>query len=148
MDIDDIRTFVEIASGGGISVAARRLGVSKSIVSRQLSRLEGELGGQLLSRTTRGAALTEAGIAFRDHAIPKKPEDPAEHRCLLEGTETWRFLEECKAVSVHPRGRFKADNGQELLSAALAGLGIAALPDYRIKPHIASGALVALLIDH
>lgn len=68
MDIEDLRTFVEVADAGGVSAAARRLGVSKSIVSRRLFRLEGELGVQLLARTTRGAALTEAGIAFRDHA--------------------------------------------------------------------------------
>ena len=68
MDIDDLRTFVEVADAGGVSAAARRLGVSKSIVSRRLFRLEAELGAQLLARTTRGAALTEAGAAFRDHA--------------------------------------------------------------------------------
>jgi len=68
MDIDDLRTFVEVADAGGVSAAARRLGVSKSIVSRRLFRLEAELGVQLLARTTRGAALTEAGATFRDHA--------------------------------------------------------------------------------
>jgi DNA-binding transcriptional LysR family regulator len=40
MEIEDLKTFIEIADGGGISVAARRLGVSKSVVSRQLARLE------------------------------------------------------------------------------------------------------------
>ncbi|AVF04109.1 MULTISPECIES: LysR family transcriptional regulator [Devosia] len=68
MDIDDLRTFVEVADAGGVSPAARRLGVSKSVVSRRLFRLEAELGVQLLARTTRGAALTEAGVAFREHA--------------------------------------------------------------------------------
>lgn len=68
MEVEDLRTFVEVADAGGVSPAARRLGVSKSIVSRRLSRLEMELGVQLLARTTRGAALTEAGITFRDHA--------------------------------------------------------------------------------
>jgi DNA-binding transcriptional LysR family regulator len=68
LDIEELRTFVEVADAGGVSVAARRLGVSKSIVSRRLFRLEAELGVQLLARTTRGAALTEAGITFRDHA--------------------------------------------------------------------------------
>src|SRR3954469_8067386 len=68
MDIEDLQTFVEVADAGGVSPAARRLGVSKSIVSRRLLRLEAELGVQLLARTTRGAALTEAGVTFRDHA--------------------------------------------------------------------------------
>jgi DNA-binding transcriptional LysR family regulator len=68
LEIEDLRTFVEVADAGGVSAAARRLGVSKSIVSRRLFRLEAELGVQLLVRTTRGAALTEAGVTFRDHA--------------------------------------------------------------------------------
>src|SRR3546814_18180463 len=68
MDIEELRTFVEVADAGGVSAAARRLGLSKSIVSRRLSRLEADLGVQLLAGTTRGAAPTEAGITFRDHA--------------------------------------------------------------------------------
>src|SRR5258708_10536720 len=68
LDLEDLQTFVEVAEAGGVSPAARRLGVSKSIVSRRLFRLEAELGIQLLARTTRGAALTEAGVTFREHA--------------------------------------------------------------------------------
>lgn len=68
MDIEELQTFVEVADAGGISQAALRLGVSKSIVSRRLARLETELGVQLLARSTRGAALTEAGATFRDYA--------------------------------------------------------------------------------
>lgn len=68
MDIEDLHTFVVVADAGGVSPAARRLGIAKSIVSRRLLRLEAELGVQLLARTTRGAALTEAGLTFRDHA--------------------------------------------------------------------------------
>jgi DNA-binding transcriptional LysR family regulator len=68
MDIEELRTFVEVADAGGITAAAARLGVAKSIVSRRLIRLESELGIQLLARTTRGASLTEAGATFRDYA--------------------------------------------------------------------------------
>ncbi|MBS7457180.1 LysR family transcriptional regulator [Coralloluteibacterium stylophorae] len=68
MHIEELRTFVEVADAGGVTAAALRLGVSKSIVSRRLGRLEAGLGIQLLARTTRGAALTAAGIIFRDHA--------------------------------------------------------------------------------
>jgi len=68
MDIEDLRTFVEVADAGGVTSAALRLGVSKSMVSRRLVRLEAELGVQLLARSTRGASLTEAGATFRDYA--------------------------------------------------------------------------------
>jgi DNA-binding transcriptional LysR family regulator len=68
LDIEDLQTFVAVADAGGVSAAARRLGVSKSIVSRRLFRIEAELGAQLIARSTRGAALTEAGSMFRDHA--------------------------------------------------------------------------------
>jgi DNA-binding transcriptional LysR family regulator len=254
MEIEDLKTFVEIAHGGGISTAARRLGVSKSVVSRQLARLEDALGSQLLSRTTRGAALTEAGATFREHAArilgeleaaqeamapkgalsgllriaaplsggpklvapalaelarrhpqlrihavysdrfvdlvaegfdaairigilpdstlvarrirpmtgmlvaspayiaahgaPRTLDELVDRECLMQGTESWRLSECGKIIAVHPRGRFKADNGEALLSAALAGLGVAALPDFLIEPHVASGALTPLLTDH
>jgi DNA-binding transcriptional LysR family regulator len=67
-NIEDLETFVAVADTGGMSPAARRLGLPKSIVSRRLGRLESELGAQLLTRNTRGAALTEAGATFREHA--------------------------------------------------------------------------------
>jgi len=68
ISFEDMQTFVEVADGGGITIAAKRLGLPKSIVSRRLVRLESELGVQLLARTTRGASLTEAGASFREHA--------------------------------------------------------------------------------
>lgn len=251
MDIEDLRTFVEVADAGGVSPAARRLGVSKSIVSRRLGRIEAELGVQLLARTTRGASLTEAGLTFRDHAAracaeidsaretilpagdlrgrlrvaapltfgpthfasvladmarrhpqlhvhtvysdrfvdliaegfdcairvgylqdsnliarcvgplygklvasldyvaahgaPETPADLAAHEALMQGTERWQFMDGDAIVTVHPRGRFKADNGTALLAAAIAGLGIAWLPDGLTDEHIASGALVPVM---
>jgi DNA-binding transcriptional LysR family regulator len=68
MEIEDIQAFVAVADAGGLTPAAGRLGVSKSIVSRRIARLEKSLKTQLLTRTTRGAALTEAGATFREHA--------------------------------------------------------------------------------
>lgn len=68
MEIEDIQAFVAVADAGGLTAAASRLGVSKSIVSRRLARLEKSLGTSLLTRTTRGTALTQAGATFREHA--------------------------------------------------------------------------------
>ncbi len=68
LNVEDIRTFVAVADARGVTAAARRLGLAKSVVSRRLGRLEQDLGVQLLARTTRGATLTEAGANFRIHA--------------------------------------------------------------------------------
>ncbi|MGC1355530.1 MAG: LysR family transcriptional regulator [Xanthobacteraceae bacterium] len=251
MDLDELQTFVEVADAGGVSPAARRLGVSKSIVSRRLARLEEELGIQLLARTTRGAALTEAGVTFRNHAArvcaeidlaretilpagdlrgrlrvaaplsfgpthlapvlallaaihprlqvhtrytdrfvdlvgegfdcairvgylsdsnliarrigpihgtlvaspeyvrehgaPETPDQLFAQECLAQGTETWHFVDGDKTIAVRPQGRFQADNGMALAAAAVAGLGIAALPDFLIEKELAAGTLVALM---
>jgi DNA-binding transcriptional LysR family regulator len=53
--------FATIVRSGGITRAASTLGCDKSVISRQLTRLEAELGSKLLRRTTRGMALTETG---------------------------------------------------------------------------------------
>jgi DNA-binding transcriptional LysR family regulator len=251
VDIEDLETFVEVADAGGVSPAARRLGISKSMVSRRLMRLEADLGVQLLSRTTRGAALTEAGSAFRDyaariraeldaaretilpagelrgrlriaaplsfgpthlapvlaelarrhpalhvqacysdrfvdliaegfdcairigrlpdsnllarrvgpiygkivasptyieeHGAPETPEDLLTHECVMQGNETWPATDGDQIIELKPQGRFKADNGAALVSAALAGLGVAALPEDLIRDHLASGALVLVM---
>lgn len=67
-DLDDIKVFVEVVECGSLTRAALRLGMSKSMISRRLSRLEAELGMPLLARTTRGLSLTEAGTDFRPFA--------------------------------------------------------------------------------
>lgn len=63
-----IEVFVAAAEEGSISAAARRLGVSPSAVSQQLSGLEAALGAVLLDRSGRPMAVTPAGAMFRRHA--------------------------------------------------------------------------------
>jgi len=58
-----LATFSAIVSAGSISKAATRLGCGKSVVSRQLAKLETELGTRLIQRTTRRLVLTEVGEA-------------------------------------------------------------------------------------
>jgi len=251
VDIEELQIFVEVADTGGISSAAIRLGVAKSIVSRKLSKLEAELGAQLLARTTRGAALTEAGTAFREYAArmladfdaaretvlpagplrgrfritapilfgpsqvgpvlaemarchpllriqasysdrivdligegfdcairsghlqtsnlmarrvgsihgklvaspsyigafgaPETPDELPLHQSLMQGTESWRFLDDDRSIVAHPQGSFKADNPVALVAAAVAGLGLAYLSDCVIAEHLASGALVPVM---
>jgi DNA-binding transcriptional LysR family regulator len=66
--VDDLLVFAAVAESEGFSAAARRLGVSKSMVSAAVARLESRLGVRLLQRTTRRLSLTEAGIAVLPHA--------------------------------------------------------------------------------
>jgi DNA-binding transcriptional LysR family regulator len=56
--------FTQVVDAGSLSVAARRLGLSRSAISKQLAQLENRLGARLLQRTTRRMALTEAGTDF------------------------------------------------------------------------------------
>ena len=61
MEIRQLEYFHEIAATGSINEAARRLNMSQPPLSYQLRRLEEELNVKLLSRTSRGVELTEAG---------------------------------------------------------------------------------------
>ncbi|WP_332772374.1 LysR family transcriptional regulator [Phenylobacterium sp.] len=255
MELEDIRAFVEVAEAGGFGRAGQRLELSKSMVSRRVSRLEASLGAQLLSRTTRGVALTEAGAEFKERAdrvlaeleaardslaqrgeeivgslrvaaplsfgmthlapvlaelavrhpklsvtasysdrfvdligerfdvavrvgkladssliarriapinaavvaspaylerygTPLTPEDLMDHAALMQGQEAWSFRDGKKLVTIRPEGRFKADSGQALVAAAVAGLGIAALPTFLAGHAIEAGELVPLLLDY
>ncbi|RLB53981.1 MAG: LysR family transcriptional regulator [Deltaproteobacteria bacterium] len=60
--------FAVVVEAGGFTAAAKRLGLAKSAVSRQVSLLEDHVGAQLLARTTRRSSLTEAGAGFYEHA--------------------------------------------------------------------------------
>jgi DNA-binding transcriptional LysR family regulator len=66
----------------------------------------------------------------------------------MQGKEIWEFMNRGKPILRHPRGRFKANNGEALLAAALAGLEMVVLPDFMIEPHGASGALVPVFSDY
>ena len=59
-----ILVFLRVVEHGSLSGAARALGVSTSAVSSTLSRLEKQLGGRLLIRTTRGLNTTPEGAEF------------------------------------------------------------------------------------
>lgn len=85
---------------------------------------------------------------LEEFGLPGMPEDILAHEALMQGTEAWQFMDGDKLVTLRPNGRFKADNGAALVGAAIAGLGIARVPDALTADHIASGALVAVLSDY
>ena len=91
MRLDVLKLFVAVVELGSVAAAARRLGLSPSFASRQISSLEDELGAKLLIRTTRSSALTECGIRLLDWA-----------RVALNGWEITR--EDIGALSKRPSG--------------------------------------------
>jgi len=62
--IADFQAFVAIVDKGSLTAAANQLGRSLQSISRSLATLEGDLGVELIARTTRRSAATEAGLAF------------------------------------------------------------------------------------
>jgi DNA-binding transcriptional LysR family regulator len=91
LKLDDIASFVAVAEAGSISEAARRLRLSKSVVSERLREIERSLGAPLLHRTTRKLSLTEDGAAFLERAarivreVEEAAADMAERRGSLSG---------------------------------------------------------------
>ncbi len=66
--LGNMEAFVRVVETGSFSETARRLGSSKSLVSRQIAELENELGARLFQRTTRSLTLTEAGRSYHENA--------------------------------------------------------------------------------
>ncbi len=105
--------FARVAEAKSFSEAARRLGVSKSAVSKEVARLERALGARLLNRTTRQLSLTEFGAAFYEHCA----------RVVQEAEEAELLVERLHAS---PRGVLKCT-----APVAFATLHIArALPEF------------------
>ncbi|MBO9648523.1 MAG: LysR family transcriptional regulator [Variovorax sp.] len=61
--------FAQVVEAKSFSAAANKLGISKSLVSREVSALERALSVKLLNRSTRKLSLTEGGAIFHEHCL-------------------------------------------------------------------------------
>ncbi|MER7625616.1 LysR family transcriptional regulator [Streptomyces sp. NPDC126503] len=68
LNLERLRTLDAVARHGSVSGAAEGLHVTTSAVSQQLSKLEREVGQQLLAKNGRGVRLTDAGFLLAEHA--------------------------------------------------------------------------------
>jgi DNA-binding transcriptional LysR family regulator len=68
-DLERMAVFARVVEEKSFSAAARRLNLSKSLVSKRITQLEESIGSRLLHRTTRALSLTEAGALFYEHCV-------------------------------------------------------------------------------
>ena len=259
VDLLDVLAFVRVAETGAFARAAERMGMSKSILSRRVARLEQQLGARLLTRTATGAQPTligdayyarasniladleaaqevvaeavtqiagpirlagplsfgvehlapalaefaalhpriELDISFDDKTVdlvaggfdlavrlgnledsaliarriapirrlvlagpayleargrPRHPRDLNDHDLLSYANggraEQWRFRTGKGLEQVRVRPRLRTDNGDMLLAAAVAGLGICILPSFIAAPAIEAGTVEVILRDY
>ena len=68
MNLDELRTFLEVIDSGSLVAASRRLHVTQSTVTARINALEDEIGQKLVHRHKSGAELTSAGFKFKRYA--------------------------------------------------------------------------------
>jgi DNA-binding transcriptional LysR family regulator len=111
--LSEIEVFVEVVDAGSLSDAARRLGVSKSHVSKHLAGLEERLGVRLIQRNTRRLMVTEAGRSLLERSrriladIEEAELSVSEHQQAPHGTlrmtapTTFGRLHVCPVVATY-----------------------------------------------
>jgi DNA-binding transcriptional LysR family regulator len=67
--LEAMNAFVKVVASASYAEAARRLGLTRSAVSKAVMELEQQLGARLLDRTTRRVTPTEAGLAYYDRCM-------------------------------------------------------------------------------
>ena len=101
-----------------------------------------------------GVDMRFAAVASPDylaqHAPPKTPDDLAQHRCIRFRFESgalyrWDLERRGKSASIDVDGPMTLGNLNLMIEAALAGIGIAWIPENQVTEELASGRLVHLL---
>jgi len=96
------------------------------------------------------ARVVAAPAYLAQHGTPRHPADLAHHACFLYANAigAWQFRKaDGEEAAVRPAGPLTTDNGDAMMPALLAGLGIARLPDFIIDRELADGRLVEILPD-
>ncbi len=93
-DLNLMLIFAHVVNEQGFSAAARKLGMSRSSVSKAVAKLEHALGASLLNRSTRHLSLTEVGAAFYDYCT----------RISYEADQAHKMID---SLNTQPRGVLK-----------------------------------------
>jgi DNA-binding transcriptional LysR family regulator len=85
------------------------------------------------------------------HGAPAQPDEVARHRCVgfspLAWRDTWRFVAAGQELAVRVRPRLLTNSTESLVAAALAGIGLVAVPEWAVADALAAGSLARVLAD-
>jgi DNA-binding transcriptional LysR family regulator len=88
---------------------------------------------------------------FKGRPEPKKPQDLVDHNCVTlrlpshGGLYAWEFEKGGRELRVRVDGQLTCNTTAQMLNAALAGLGLAYLPEGLAQPHLSKGRLNRVL---
>jgi DNA-binding transcriptional LysR family regulator len=98
-------------------------------------------------------AVVGAPSYFARRAKPRKPQDLTAHQCInlrlptYGGLYAWEFEKRGRELKVRVEGQLVFNNLALRLKSAVAGLGLAYLPEDQVRSHVADGQLVQVLDD-
>ena len=98
-------------------------------------------------------AVVGAPSYFERCPEPTRPQELTEHNCINlrlpghGGLYAWEFERKCRRVRVRVEGQVVMNATHQILSAALAGIGLAYVPEVMAQSHIAQGRLRRVLVD-
>jgi DNA-binding transcriptional LysR family regulator len=98
-------------------------------------------------------AVVGAPSYFAGRSPPQRPQELVGHRCInlrlptRGGLYAWEFEKDKRELRVHVEGQLIFNGTFQMLDAALAGFGLAYLPEDLVRPHLAKGRLVRVLAD-
>jgi DNA-binding transcriptional LysR family regulator len=90
---------------------------------------------------------------FKNRSEPKKPQDLIDHNCIAlrlpthGGLYAWEFEKDGRELKVRVEGQLIFNTTAQIFNAALAGLGLAYVPEGMAQPHLARGRLKRVLED-
>lgn len=98
-------------------------------------------------------AVVGAPSYFKGRAAPEKPQDLIAHNCINlrlpthDSLYAWEFEKGSRELRVRVEGQMTCNGSAQMLSAALAGAGLAYLPEGMTESHVAKGRLIRVLED-
>lgn len=98
-------------------------------------------------------AVVGAPSYFATRSPPKKPQDLTDHNCInlrlptYGGLYAWEFEKGGRELNVRVDGQLVFNGTAQMLNAALAGFGLAYVPEELAQPHLAQGRLKRVLED-